>query len=100
MGLKVGLDEYTGWFKMKARRHNFTIFISEHISSGVIKKYSYTLLVDTKLILRYDNAPHFPDILTFPHHKHYKDRVHPLEKPQIEVFLEECMEILKGLSVT
>ena len=22
------------------------------------------------LIIRWDNAPHFPDLLTFPHHKH------------------------------
>jgi len=95
IGLRVGPDEYTGWFKMKGHMQNATVFIAEYISGGIVRKYSYVLLLDTKLILRYDNAPHFPSLHTFPNHKHYEDKVYPLEKPRIETFLEECTKILK-----
>lgn len=95
INLKIGPDEYTGWFKIKGYKQSAIIFIVEYISGGVIKKYSYVLLLGTKLILRYDNAPHFPDLHTFPHHRHYEDKVYPLDKPQIETFLEECAKILE-----
>ncbi len=39
-------------------------------------KYSYHLQDALgKLILRYDNAPHFPEISTYPHHKHTQQNV-------------------------
>lgn len=33
------------------------------------------------LIFRYDNTPHFPDLSSFPHHKHLCDRVVACEQP-------------------
>jgi hypothetical protein len=39
-------------------------------------KYSYHLQDSVgNLILRYDNAPHFPQISTYPHHKHTAETV-------------------------
>jgi len=35
--------------------------------------YSYQLFTDQP-ILRWDNAPHFPDLQNFPHHLHEEDK--------------------------
>ena len=35
------------------------------------------------LIFRYDNTPHFPDLKSFPHHKHLKDKVEDSVEPLI-----------------
>ncbi len=46
------------------------------------------------LIFRYDSTPHFPDLVTFPHHKHLPDNVIAHEKPQLTEVLEEVLEFL------
>ena len=33
------------------------------------------------LIFRYDNTPHFPDLKSFPHHKHLKNKVEDSDEP-------------------
>lgn len=41
------------------------------------------------LVLRYDSTPHFPELPTFPHHKHCVESVIACEKPDLlEVLLE------------
>lgn len=41
------------------------------------------------LVFRYDNAPHYPDVATYPHHKHVGTAVEPTQEPNLsEVFLE------------
>jgi hypothetical protein len=50
-----------------------------------------------KLISRWDNSPHYPDHITFPHHKHLPDRL--IET--IEITIKDVLkiierEILKG----
>jgi len=95
ISFKVGPDGYTGWYKLRASKHNTTIYIAEYISRGNIEKYSYVLLIDTEVILRYDNAPHFPEIHTYPHHKHYKDKVYPLEKHEVKDFIKEASKIIE-----
>ncbi|MGK5090539.1 DUF6516 family protein [Deltaproteobacteria bacterium TL4] len=44
------------------------------------------------LIFRYDSTPHFPDLTSFPHHKHLSNDVVACEKPSIEKVLEEIVE--------
>jgi hypothetical protein len=46
------------------------------------------------LIFRYDSTPHFPDLPTFPHHKHLPDDVIAYEKPKLMEVLEEVLELL------
>jgi hypothetical protein len=44
---------------------------------------------DGTLIFRYDSTPHFPELPTFPHHKHCRDRVVSAQRPSIaQVFFE------------
>jgi hypothetical protein len=47
------------------------------------------------LIYRYDSTPHFPNLPTFPHHKHLFDNVIAWEKPHIADVLQEVMEFLE-----
>ena len=42
------------------------------------------------LVFRYDSTPHFPDISTFPHHKHLTCAVFPSDKPDIEQAIREA----------
>lgn len=57
------------------------------------------------LIFRYDNAPHHPDVATFPHHKHVatprqqEDRVEPATPPHFSEVVREVERILYPDSV-
>ena len=42
-----------------------------------------------ELVFRYDNVPHYPDIGTFPHHKHVGDKVIPARPPDLSEVLRE-----------
>lgn len=46
------------------------------------------------LIFRYDSTPHFPDLVSFPHHKHLPNEVIACENPDLEQVLQEVMEIV------
>ncbi|MDZ8089411.1 MAG: DUF6516 family protein [Nostoc sp. DedQUE12b] len=48
------------------------------------------------LIFRYDSTPHFPNLPSFPHHKHLFDNVIACEKPHIADVLQEVMEFLES----
>lgn len=49
------------------------------------------------LIFRYDSTPHFPDLDSFPHHKHLSDRVIACEKPHIAKVLQDVSDILENI---
>ena len=42
------------------------------------------------LIFRYDNTPHFPDLKSFPHHKHLSNNVEESDMPLILNVIEEA----------
>jgi hypothetical protein len=44
-----------------------------------------------RLVFRYDSAPHFPDLASFPHHKHLPDAVIISERPDISYVLQEVI---------
>ncbi|MGA2226214.1 MAG: toxin TumE [Syntrophobacteraceae bacterium] len=61
--------------------------------------YRYHLQdVRNRLLLRYDNTPHFPDVDTFPHHKHVRDSVVPSARPSVQQAIEEAMQFLDYIS--
>jgi len=47
---------------------------------------------DTKnnMVFRYDNTPHFPELETYPHHKHLPDGVIPIDQQSIIEVIEEA----------
>ncbi|MDZ8140766.1 MAG: DUF6516 family protein [Nostoc sp. DedQUE04] len=48
------------------------------------------------LIFRYDSTPYFPNLPSFPHHKHLFDNVIACEKPHIADVLQEVIEFLES----
>jgi hypothetical protein len=52
-------------------------------------RYSYHYQKGDRLVFRYDNAPHHPELPTFPHHKHVDDRVEACQEPDFHDVLRE-----------
>ena len=66
------------------------------VERGNIKHLGYRYhFQDEKneLIFRYDNTPHYPNLKSFPHHKHSSREVIAAEKPSIPTILEEVKSI-------
>jgi hypothetical protein len=49
------------------------------------------------LIFRYDNTPHFPDLLSFPHHKHLADQVISCNQSSIATVIQDAIAFLEGV---
>lgn len=47
-----------------------------------------------RLIFRYDSTPHFPDLPSFPNHKHLPDETVPCEKPSLPQVVREIVELM------
>lgn len=47
------------------------------------------------LVFRYDNTPHFPDLESFPHHKHLRNNVVSSEEPSVIKVIEEAVLLAK-----
>lgn len=48
---------------------------------------------ERNIIFRYDNTPHFPNLKTFPHHKHESNESNVIEssQPDLPSILEEIL---------
>ena len=92
---KPGVTGQNGYYKLLAVKSGYRVFVAELLVGGEIAKYSYTLLHGERPVLRYDNAPHHPNIETFPHHKHENDEVKPLHDNSIEAFLKEVRRFIE-----
>ncbi|NKQ34348.1 MAG: hypothetical protein HF973_01895 [Chloroflexi bacterium] len=62
----------------------------------VIKlRYAYHYQdADGKMIFRYDNAPHHPEISTHPHHKHAGSTIGPAQPPDLSEVLREIEQLI------
>jgi len=68
------------------------LYIKEHVSN---ENYIYSFHWQDKngdLIVRWDNAPHYKNIKTFPHHKHTKNGVEESD----EVCLEDVLKYIEN----
>ena len=65
--------------------------VSTELGYPIRVSYAYTYLRAAQLVFRYDSAPHHPEIVTFPHHKHVgpQDRVTPADQPSLSQVLAE-----------
>ena len=65
--------------------------VSTELGYPVRVSYAYTYLRQGQRIFRYDNAPHHPEIVTHPHHKHLgpEDRLAPADQPSLNQVLAE-----------
>ena len=65
------VDDETFVFKVRATIISSFLQI-RFLADKDLKRYSFQLYSDRPL-LRWDNAPHYPDLLNFPHHFHNQD---------------------------
>ncbi len=66
------------------------IFAAQDAHGIAVDKYRFQYMgSDGRMIFRYDNAPHHPDVVSFPHHKHSIDNVMPSSMPGIKDLLNE-----------
>ena len=70
---------------------------SEPKRVGLIEKIHYSYHYQSasdELIFRYDNSPHYPDLPSFPSHKHTPDGVIAAEAPDLAAVLHEIDALL------
>lgn len=59
--------------------------------------YVYQYVSEGEPVFRYDNAPHHPDLPSYPHHKHVgRQRIAALE-PSLKQVIEEVAGLLKDV---
>ncbi|MCF6158436.1 MAG: hypothetical protein E3K32_07655 [wastewater metagenome] len=66
------------------------------IAIPTLKKLAYTYHYQThdkKLIFRYDNAEHYTEIETYPHHKHVENNVLPSKNVDIKEIVSEIVRL-------
>ena len=57
--------------------------------------YAYSYIRGKECVFRYDNAPHHPNIITYPHHKHIGEKkISPADQPAIQQVLNEIESYL------
>lgn len=71
------------------------IFLREIIIQNVLLDYAYHWQdADGTLIIRWDNAAHYPAISTFPHHKHVENETNV--QPSYEQNLFQVLSFIKN----
>lgn len=98
-------DDYNGLIRCRVTFWDASFLdiyelVSTELGYPVRINYSYTYLSGDQLIFRYDNAPHHPEIVTHPHHKHIgpKDRLAPADQPNLNQVITEIEGIIGGKS--
>ena len=89
-------DDYNGLIRCRVvfwdgSYLNLYEVVSTELGYPVRVHYAYTYLREGKRVFRYDNAPHHPEIVTHPHHKHIgpKDHLAPADQPSLSQILAE-----------
>ncbi len=50
---------------------HFMTVVGTSSAAPILRKYKFHLMADNgQGVFRYDDTPHYPDVRTFPHHKH------------------------------
>jgi hypothetical protein len=96
-------DDYNGLLKVRVWFWDGSYLdlyevVSTELGYPVRLHYAYTYVSDEQHVFRYDNAPHYPQIVTFPHHRHVgpDEQVAPSEQPSLKQVLSEIAERLSS----
>jgi len=66
-----------------------TLHVKDYLFLNGERKYSYHWQnAGGDLLVRWDNSPHYPDLRTFPHHKHVGHRVVESTEVNLDAVLE------------
>jgi hypothetical protein len=72
-----------------------SVFAAAARNKIVIDKYRFQYMdKKSKLVFRYDNAPHHRELPMFPDHKHLPDRVNPSALPSLTEILNEISAVI------
>ena len=75
-------------------KEGYVLYVNEGIG-GSYRRYSYHLQKEDKMIRRWDNAPHWRGIRTFPFRLHLPDNDNPTECG--EVFVDGVLSEIKDI---
>lgn len=95
-------DEFNGMLRCRVHFWDDTFLsihetVSTELGYPVRIVYSYAYIRNGQCVFRYDNAPHHPDIITFPHHKHRgAARIAPTDQPSVNQVLGEIEKYLSA----
>lgn len=65
-------------------------FLRASDTAVVCEKYRYHFMdAENALLFRYDNAPHHPDIETYPDHKHLPESIEASARPNLTAVFAE-----------
>jgi len=94
-------DDYDGLLRCRVRFWDDSYLelyevVSTELGYPVRVHYAYTYVRAGQRVFRYDNAPHHPEIITHPHHKHLgpQDRLAPADQPTLAHVLSEVEQQL------
>ena len=96
MSCQVARAIIEGWLKF----HNGSLLEFDEViifrNDQIVKlRYAYHYQNEAgEVIFRYDNAPHHPHILTYPHHKHVSTTVEPAQAPDLSDVLHEIEQLI------
>jgi len=93
----IALVEEPGKQALRANaslKNGFELYVTEAFGKG-FRCYSYHLQNNKKLVRRWDNAPHWPEMKTFPHHVHLTGEKDVRECP--EIFIEDVLREIETI---
>lgn len=86
-------------FFMDSSILELAIFAAESDHCLAIDKYRLHYMNDKgQMLFRYDNAPHHPEVSSFPHHKHITGHVIPAGLPSMMDVLTEISALMVSKS--
>ncbi|MBF0457759.1 MAG: hypothetical protein HQK99_07680 [Nitrospirae bacterium] len=82
------------YYKLSIVFNDSSVLIAREYVDELQRDYSFHWQgSDNNMIIRWDNAPHYKELLTFPHHKHMAGRV--IESRVVS--LEDILNQIKGM---
>ena len=93
--IEINIEPPVQSIKVRARLKNGLLLqITESVGED-FRRYSYNLQDGDVIIRRWDNAPHWKNIRTYPFHTHIKDKEEAVESK--EMFVSDVITELKKL---
>ncbi|SKB44292.1 toxin-antitoxin system TumE family protein [Dyadobacter psychrophilus] len=71
---------------------NTVLYVREYVEASRRKYAFHWQQENGELLVRWDNAPHFPNLPTFPHHKHRADGT---VQESTDISLDDVFEYIK-----
>lgn len=94
--VSVSFDGIANSYILKVRvalKNRWLMDYWEHRAPG-LRRYSFHVFHDNRMIARWDNAPHHPGVETFPHHRHVGNEIQVSEEMDVEKVLAELKKMI------